>query len=477
MTIATNVIVGWDPLSRAWSTQHGEQGTVALPDVLLGTLTAQDEWLNWAADDWGHLVHRRPRAVCSPRTPEQVAALVSWAHDQRIDIAARGGAHSPWGQSQVAGGIVIDMSGLDQVEDVTTEHMTVQAGALWSRVLERAVRRRRTPPVLTDYLSTSVGGTLSSGGFGGASHRAGSQCDQVTALEVATPRGGLIWCTPHRNAAVFDAVRGGQGQVGIITRAVLALEHAPEQVRWRRLFYRDRESFIFDQRRAARDGRFDYLEGQVQPTEEGGWSFMMEAVSYLDDKSTAVGDDRVVDDLQYDPQLSTVETLDFVEFADRMGPAEAVERSTGVWGWPHPWVTAFASDDGVDGVVATTLDEVTPGEIGIGGVVLLYPIRTERTTAPFVRLPRTEVAWLFALLRKASPDDPETIERWLDSNRVFLDRVRAANGLAYPINAGATSAAEWQTHYGDQWAALNAVKNEHDPHRILTPGQGVFEPR
>ena len=37
-----------------------------------------------------------------------------------------------------------------------------------------------TPPVLTDYLHLSVGGTISVGGIGGATSRFGTQADQAS---------------------------------------------------------------------------------------------------------------------------------------------------------------------------------------------------------------------------------------------------------------------------------------------------------
>jgi FAD/FMN-containing dehydrogenase len=79
--------------------------------------------------------------------------------------------------------------------------------------------------VLTDYLELSVGGTLSAGGIGGATHRHGRQVDHVRSLEVLTPDGRIVIRGPGDE--LFDRVRGGAGRPGIIPRATLPLVPAP----------------------------------------------------------------------------------------------------------------------------------------------------------------------------------------------------------------------------------------------------------
>lgn len=473
MTTAADKIAGWHPIDRTWSRDTFEPGIVPLPTSLVGALHCTDEWLNWAGDDWGHLVRHRPRAVCTPSEPEQVAALLRFADEHRITVAARGGAHSLWGQSQALGGIVVDMNGMAQVEDISHNQMTVQAGAAWSRVLDRAVRHRSTPPVLTDYISTSVGGTLSAGGIGGASHRWGLQVDQVSALEVATPSRGLLWCSPHRNADLFDAVRAGHGQVGIITRAVLNLTTAPGWVRWRRLYYSDPATYVADQRRCVTDQRFDYLEGQVRTTEEG-WAYMLEGVTYLDGPEDPQADDPLIDDLRHEPARSTTAVTDYIEFADRMGPAEDVERAKGTWLWPHPCATAFVPDSQIETYAEAALKQAGPEDVGLLGVVLWYPINPAASSAPLMQLTDEPIAWLFGLQRTSSPEDQDLLETWHEGNRELIDRAREAGGHAYHVNAMATSAEEWQEHYGPQWPLISAAKETYDPRHILTPGQGMF---
>ena len=248
---------------------------------LRGTLSCDEADVRWAAEDFGHLVHHRPRAVLRPGMVGDVAAIVAFAARAGLSVAARGAGHSTHGQAQAAGGIVVDMTCLDQVGEVHDGRIAVQGGALWSDVLDAALIHGYTPPVLTDYLhTTTVGGTLVVGGVGGATHRHGMQVDGVTELELVAGSGRLVTCSPHRNRELFDAARGGLGQCGIIIGASLCLAPASARARCYRLSYTDLASYLADQRLLVRQGRFDHLEGQILAAGSRRWRYLIEAAAY-----------------------------------------------------------------------------------------------------------------------------------------------------------------------------------------------------
>ncbi len=79
---------------------------------------------------------------------------------------------------------MIDMRCLRTVHRVESDRVVVDAGATWSEVLAATLPRGLTPPVLTDYLGLSVGGTLVVGGVGGTISRFGLQSDNVVEMDV-----------------------------------------------------------------------------------------------------------------------------------------------------------------------------------------------------------------------------------------------------------------------------------------------------
>ena len=131
-----------------------------------------------------------------------------------------------FGRSQARGGIVIDMSRLQTVHRVERDRVVVDAGRTWSQVLAATLPHGLTPRCPTDYLELSIGGTIIVGGVGATTSRYGVQADNVLEMDVITGTGEKITYS-RRQPDLFNAVRAGLGQVGVITRAMLALVPAP----------------------------------------------------------------------------------------------------------------------------------------------------------------------------------------------------------------------------------------------------------
>ena len=66
-------------------------------------------------------------------------------------------------------------------------------------------------------------------GLGVASFRYGTQADNVDELEVVTGTGEIVTCSREQNRDLFDVVRCGLGQFGVITRAKVRLRKAQER--------------------------------------------------------------------------------------------------------------------------------------------------------------------------------------------------------------------------------------------------------
>jgi cytokinin dehydrogenase len=296
------------------------------PDWLLSTAGSTRAA---AARDFGGTVSLEPRAVARPRSSGDVAAVVRHARELGVSVAARGAGHSTNGQAQVDDGIVIEMRALRHVHDVRSDRVVVEAGATWSEVLDATLPMGLTPPVLTDYLGLSVGGTLSVGGIGGTSYRYGAQVDNVLELEVVTGNGAIRTCSAVREPALFYAVLAGLGQCGVITRATLRLTPAALRARRYKLYYRSLGALMRDQRRLLAAGRFDYLEGQAQHDDNGGWRFLLEAASFI--RAGGRPDEDLLGDLDFERGTEEVEELSYRDFLDRLAPAEAYLRSVGEW--------------------------------------------------------------------------------------------------------------------------------------------------
>ncbi|MGW4211138.1 FAD-binding protein [Lentzea sp. NPDC004789] len=421
--------------------------------------------LTSAADDFGHCVHAKPAAVLVPGSAAEIREAVSFAAARGLPIAARGAGHSTYGQGQAAGGLVVDMTGLNTVHEVERGHVVVDAGALWSDVVDAALAQLRTPPVLTDFLGTTVGGTLSAGGFGGASHRHGLQTDNVVALEVVTGTGERMTCSATENRALFDCVRGGLGQFGVITRATVRLAPASDRTRWYKLWYDDLAVFLSDQARLVREGLADHVEGRIVAGENGSWRYRLDLAQHF-----STDDRTLIRSLRHERATEHAEDLPHADFLDRMAAGERELRRTGEWFHPHPWLNLLLPASTAEPFIRHVLGGLTAADIGRSGLVIVYPMPTERLRTPLVRKPAGAMAFMLALLRTCPPGEEPSM---ISTNRSIYDQALTAGGVAYPVNALPMSPQDWCRHFGPRWHDFVQAKHRFDPHGILTPGHGI----
>lgn len=472
-TLAGMAVVAFNPLGGTWVTaaeaaEGGPPGAVAVPD-LDGELVVDPAALAAAADDYGHLVSRTPVAVLRPGSVQDVVRLVRYANRHRIAVAMRGQGHSTYGQAQVTAGVVIDSTTLDQVREIHSDRVVVDAGVTWFDLATQTLARGFIPPVLTDYLDLSIGGTLAVGGIGGASGLYGLQVDNVLELEVVTGEGRLVRCSPTRSRTLFESALGGLGQSAVIVSATLTLLPAPERARGYQLFYPDLDTYLDDQRRALAAGQFSSLEGQAQPSAAGGWEYFVDAAVYY--SGPGPDDAAVTSGLNFDAARTVVTDYSFADWIDRLRPTVEFLTGIGVWFLPHPWANVFLPASRTAEVVSATLADLTVADTG-QGPVLLYPFRTGLVRHPFVQVPAEPEAFLFALLRTTV--GPTTAESQLAGNRELYERTRDAGGKHYPAGSIPFTPRDWVDHFGRDYPALRAAKVRWDPKRVLTPGQGIF---
>ncbi|MFC4496572.1 FAD-binding protein [Streptomyces ovatisporus] len=470
-------VVGFDPAARAWATERPGSRNAPFHEVppLDGSLLTDDASRDAAAEDFGHIVHRRPAAVLRPGSVRDIVVMVRFCRSHGISVAPRGQGHTTFGQAQVEGGLVIETTPLDHIGEVSGGTVTVGAGARWSQVAKSTLRHGLTPPVFTDYLELSVGGTLSVGGLGGQTHRHGAQTDNVTELQVVTGAGELVRCSPTRHADLFDAVRAGLGQCAVVVSATVRLVPAPETVRHFQLPYAELGVYLEDQRRLITEHRFDYVEGLVFPDDTGAFRVhVLEAVAYGPPAGPEPDDDALLAGLRFEQAGMTAETLDYYTFLDRLAPSVAEQKETGVWDDPHPWLNLLLPSSDVEELASDILGDLRPEDIGSSGVVLLYPLSRKVLRTPMLRMPSDPVPYLLAVLRTGPPGDPATVKRLLADNRAAYERVRGTGGKQYPVGSVPFDQSDWRDHFGPAFPALAAARHRYDPSGILTPGQGIF---
>ena len=466
------VAAGSSRAGRAAEGASAAQSGKEPPPPIDGTLRFDEGTRAAAAEDFGRIIQRTPEGVLLPGSEQDVATIIRWAGGLRRKIAPQGQRHSVYGRAQARDGIVIDMTQLRAIHQVQNDKVVVGAGAKWSAVLAATLPRGLAPPVLTDYLELSVGGTLVVGGVGSMTSRYGMQSDHVLELDVITGRGEKITCSPLSNADLFQAVRAGLGQVGVITRATLKLVPAPAKARRYLLTYPDLRTLLADQRLLAAENRFDAIQGAIVPMPTG-WTFRLDAARYFsgdqppDDNALLVG-------LSDERAAAKLSTLAYLEYLNRLAALEQLLRSNGQWFYPHPWLMTFVGDSRIESVVSGELDRLTPADLGTFGQIVLSAFRRPEATSPLLQLPTDNLLYAFNLVRIPTTDAVAEADRLIKANRAIYERVRAAGGTLYPVSALPMSADDWRRHFGPAWERLRDAKQNYDPGHILTPGYEVF---
>ncbi len=445
---------------------------------LRGALLESEEDRGARSGDFGRLVVRHPLAVVRPADASDVASTLRFAARRGLKVATRGEAHTQSGQALVERGIVLDLTSLNRVLDLDerARSVTCEAGVLWRDLVARLAPHSLVPPVLTNNLGVTVGGTISVAGIGVASFRHGTQADHALELEVVTGAGDIVTCSADSNRALFDAVRAGLGQCGVITRARLRLRPCRAGARTFFLLYDRLESFLTDAATLLGDERFDYLEsfavpctvgfrkvgGAPQPFAE--WLFPFH-LTVETDPGAAPEPGRLLSGLSFHRHVHS-EDRTLLEFASRMEPLFALWKQSGYWGAAHPWMETILPWGAAGAFLGKVLAGLPPTVVG-GGHVLLWPSSGATSSVPLFRVPKAERVLGFGILPGYPPHVlPEAVGRL----NALSDASIAAGASRYLSGLIQFDSARWRAHYGEMWPRFVEWKNEFDPGRLLNPG-------
>lgn len=451
-----------------------------------------DRDLENASGDFGGIIRRRPAAVLTAADIEQVRAAVRMADERGWRIAVQGRRHSTYGQAQVRGGLALSVAGLNHVRvDARARQADVGAGACWDEVIRQTLRYGLIPPVLTDYLGLSVGGTLSAGGIGGASFRAGSQADNVSELTVVTGAGQAVPCSARRHSDLFDAVRAGRGRFGVIVTARLRLEPAPAVVRAYKALYTDLAAMIADQVRLIGRPGITAIRGAAIPNAEPlisaqsvpsprtqPWLYQMKITvpagpGHL---RPGAGDGPAgagrlpLAGLSIAPAAWVAQECGAFEYADRMAPDVQLMKDRGLWHGPHPYLSVFLPARSALALIVEVLGDRPPREQGEGPVIISVLTRSKLRT-PNLRLPSDDELVLLSLLPNVSR---ARVRAMLAANRAIYEAARRIGGTLYPIGSLPMTAGDWAAYDRPRQAQVDAAKRAYDPNDLfgLKGGRG-----
>ncbi|MDP9052323.1 MAG: FAD-binding oxidoreductase [Acidobacteriota bacterium] len=218
-----------DELAAGLSEVIGDTTRVLTAPAVLDRLSHDFYWYSPVLKPL--LVDKTAEVAVQPVNADEVLAVLRFARKHGVAVTTRGAGTGNYGQCvPLEGGIMLDLSMMDKLEEITVDGVAVCQPGLRLGALETEARKlgwelRMYPSTL---VKASVGGFLGggSGGIGSVAHGGLRDFDTVRAFEVATmeeePRLVL-----HEGAAVHEILHAW-GTNGVLTRIWFALTPAVE---------------------------------------------------------------------------------------------------------------------------------------------------------------------------------------------------------------------------------------------------------
>ena len=416
---------------------------------------------------WARQFSTFPLVIVFCQNVQDVVNAISWCREHDVAFRARSGRHALEGWSSLDGGVVIDVSDMNQIHvDERAGVATVQTGATQGAIVDALGQMGYTIPSGGEA-DPGIAGVLLGGGIGLLARSMGLACDHLLGVEMVIPSGNqgaqVIQADEHNNADLLWASRGGGGgNFGIATSFTLDIrpistvtiyeatwdwQHLSELLSvWQDLAPSADERldsvFVASSKAAGTITSYGLFIGSeearlrdlLQPLFGiGKPEVRIEAMSYLDAfKHFAFPTDPPKKD-----KFSSVWVYDSL-------PSEAIET-----------VRGFLTD--------TPADEANIWCLAWGGAVGKIPAGD---TAFFHRKARYYMEW----------DVP-----WEDSGGekeaiTWVERFRAAMGPYVEgsyINVPDRSINNLRTYYGDNLARLQEVKRKYDPENVFHFEQSI----
>lgn len=181
-----------------------------------------------------------PDAVVTPRSTQEVSSVMRFAYENRIPVTPRGaGTGETCGSVAIRGGIVIDLSPWNKIEEVDVPNMQVivRPGVVHAKLNEHLSQFGMFfPPDPGSTRMCTIGGMVANNASGLRAVKYGCTEQYVLGLEVVLPNGDVI-ITGGVNSRAVKSVSGmnltklfvgSEGTLGVITSIRLRIWPKPK---------------------------------------------------------------------------------------------------------------------------------------------------------------------------------------------------------------------------------------------------------
>lgn len=178
---------------------------------------------NETAFSFNTSVEIRAAEIVLPRSAAEVVDAVNDARRRGLRVAAQATGHNVGAYGHLDGTMLIDVRHLQELEiDVAAQRVRAGAGVKWERI---------APPLAEAGLAglhgsspdVGIAGYSLGGGMGWLARKHGLQANSVTAIEIVLADGRLVRTDAIHESELFWALRGGNGNFGVVTAIEFAV--------------------------------------------------------------------------------------------------------------------------------------------------------------------------------------------------------------------------------------------------------------
>jgi len=175
------------------------------------------------------LIDKRPGVIARARGTADVAAAISFARENDLEISIRGGGHGVAGRAVGDGALMIDLSHMKQVVvDPDAGAALAGGGVTWGEFNDATAEHAlaTTGGIVS---TTGIAGLTLGGGLGWLMGKHGLAADNLVSVELVTADGDVRTASAENHPDLLWALRGAGANFGVATALGYRL-HPLEQV-------------------------------------------------------------------------------------------------------------------------------------------------------------------------------------------------------------------------------------------------------
>lgn len=167
-----------------------------------------------------------PAAAVTCRSVADVQAAIAAARNANLPLSVRGGGHD-WVGRALCDGIVIDLSAMREVTIGTDRRTALIQGGARARDVISAIDPLGLAAVTGSCGDVGMAGLTLGGGYGPLIGSQGLALDNLVEAQIVLADGSAVSASAHENQELFWALRGGGGNLGVVTAMRCRLHEIP----------------------------------------------------------------------------------------------------------------------------------------------------------------------------------------------------------------------------------------------------------